>query len=230
MGCRRHGNGVRISVWDTGLGIDESEIPTIFGEFYQIQNPERDRDKGLGLGLSIVKGIAGLLRHRLYVRSHLGRGSCFAVDVPWVADPGDQAITVQPLPIDLSDKLALVIDDDVQLLRAMKISLEGSHCTCILAENASDAVAQLSAAKARPDFIIADYRLREGNTGIEAVQQIRILSSRQIPAIIVTGDTAKHVAVEVMQADCLLVHKPVHFERLLQLLERSLQHHPDNTA
>jgi len=223
LGCRRHGNDVRISIWDTGLGIEDGEMRNIFDEFYQVENPERDRDKGLGLGLSIVKGLAGLLKHRIYVRSHPGRGSCFALDAPMLASPDEQTATVQPQPVDLSEKLALLIDDDVQLLRAMQGSLQDRHCTCILAEDASDAVAQLNDAKACPDFIIADYRLREGKTGIEAVQQIRTLLLRHIPAIIVTGDTAQHVAVEASQADCLLVHKPINIKRLLQLLEASLQ-------
>ena len=63
LGCRRAGQEVRIEVWDTGKGIPRSDTDEIFREFYQLENPERDRRKGLGLGLAIVKRLAKLLDH-----------------------------------------------------------------------------------------------------------------------------------------------------------------------
>ena len=70
-----------IEVWDTGIGIPETELQTIFEEYHQLDNPARQHSKGLGLGLSIVQRLADLLGHSLHVRSKLERGSAFSVQV-----------------------------------------------------------------------------------------------------------------------------------------------------
>jgi len=79
IGCRRRADGVRIEVWDTGIGIPADKLEAIFEEFYQLGNPERDRTRGLGLGLAIVDRVAKLLGHAVEVRSQPGKGSMFAV-------------------------------------------------------------------------------------------------------------------------------------------------------
>ncbi len=55
------GSDWRVVVADTGRGIAPAEQEHIFEEFYQLENPERDRTKGLGLGLSIVRRLSDLL-------------------------------------------------------------------------------------------------------------------------------------------------------------------------
>ncbi|MEI7608471.1 MAG: PAS domain S-box protein, partial [Rhodospirillaceae bacterium] len=77
LGCRRGGGEVRVQVVDTGVGIPADKLEAIFGEFYQIDNPNRDRARGLGMGLSIVDRLAAALASRLAVRSRPGHGSCF---------------------------------------------------------------------------------------------------------------------------------------------------------
>lgn len=87
LGCRRRGDSLRIEVWDSGIGIAEDKLATVFEEFFQIGNPERDRAKGLGLGLSVVERLAALLGHRIDVASRPGKGSVFAVTVPLAPQP-----------------------------------------------------------------------------------------------------------------------------------------------
>lgn len=84
LACRRRGSAVRIEVWDTGIGIPSSEIDHIFQEYFRASNaPGQDPGRsGLGLGLSIVQGLAQLMNLKLIVRSRLGRGSVFAVEIP----------------------------------------------------------------------------------------------------------------------------------------------------
>ncbi|MEI8394695.1 MAG: ATP-binding protein [Rhodospirillaceae bacterium] len=86
LGCRRQGRNLLICIVDTGCGIAENLQELIFEEFYQVANRARNRTEGLGLGLSIVRRQALLLKHGLLVRSHVGRGSCFAVSVPLADD------------------------------------------------------------------------------------------------------------------------------------------------
>jgi signal transduction histidine kinase len=91
VGCRRRGRHLRIEVHDTGVGIPEGRLAEVFEEFVQIGNRERDGDKGLGLGLAIVRRLAQLLQHPLDVRSRLGQGSTFAVDVPIAVNEAETA-------------------------------------------------------------------------------------------------------------------------------------------
>ena len=68
-----------IEVWDTGIGIPADELPKVFDEFYQVDNPGRDRSRGLGMGLAIVKRLVLLMGHQLEVRSRPGRGTVFRI-------------------------------------------------------------------------------------------------------------------------------------------------------
>jgi signal transduction histidine kinase len=82
VGCRRRQGGIRIEVWDSGIGIAQENLSLIFEELYQLNNPTRRADEGLGLGLAIVDRIARILGISVSVRSVFGRGSVFAVDLP----------------------------------------------------------------------------------------------------------------------------------------------------
>lgn len=90
LGCRHETNNLVLTVSDTGIGIPPEQIDSIFDDFYQVGNLERDREKGLGLGLSIVMRVSKLLDHPIEVRSEPGRGSTFTVRVPLVGTCTDQ--------------------------------------------------------------------------------------------------------------------------------------------
>jgi signal transduction histidine kinase len=81
VGCRRVGAATRIEVWDTGCGIPADKLDSVFDDFVQLDNPERDRRKGLGLGLAIVARTCRLLGCRYGVRSVEGKGSMFWVEI-----------------------------------------------------------------------------------------------------------------------------------------------------
>lgn len=68
LGCRRLRGGVRIEVWDSGIGIAEEHLQDMFLEFKRGDVQRPDQDRGLGLGLAIVEKIAGILGHRIRVR------------------------------------------------------------------------------------------------------------------------------------------------------------------
>jgi len=82
LGCRHRGGRLLVEVWDSGIGIPADKVSLIFEELYQIHNPTRDPEHGAGLGLAIVSRIAPLLGMRVTVRSQVGRGSVFAVELP----------------------------------------------------------------------------------------------------------------------------------------------------
>ena len=83
VGCRRRREGLLISIHDTGIGIEAAHLEAIFSAYYQVPAGGRARTAGIGLGLSIVQRISTLLDLGREVRSIPGRGSMFAVLVPY---------------------------------------------------------------------------------------------------------------------------------------------------
>ncbi|MCC8397377.1 HAMP domain-containing histidine kinase [Paraburkholderia sp. MMS20-SJTR3] len=69
VACRPKGSSIAMQVWDTGRGIPRDKQDSVFREYYQLGNPERDREKGLGLGLAIVRRLTDLLECKLILRS-----------------------------------------------------------------------------------------------------------------------------------------------------------------
>ncbi len=221
VGCRRRGGDLRIDVCDSGIGIDSAHFADIFQEFYQVENPERDRDKGLGLGLAIVDRLARLLHHPVTVVSVPGRGSVFSVTVPRGEAAAAEAEPPQPLEImggNLGGALLVVIDDERAVLEGMREVLQQWGCRPLLAGSAEEALAQLAAAAQRPAVVIADYRLRAGETGIAAIECIQSKYGADIPGVIVTGDTAPDRLREAEASGYHLLHKPVRPARLRALL------------
>lgn len=82
LACRRRGTQAILEVWDTGVGISSTHHQAVFGEFFQLGNPERDLQGGLGLGLAIADGLARSLQHGLSLASRPGRGSVFRLSIP----------------------------------------------------------------------------------------------------------------------------------------------------
>ncbi|HEX6536850.1 MAG TPA: ATP-binding protein [Gemmatimonadaceae bacterium] len=74
--------GVRVRVWDTGIGIAPDHIERIFDPFWQVEQPRTRRTGGTGLGLSVTRHLAHLLGGDIEVASRLGEGSAFTVHIP----------------------------------------------------------------------------------------------------------------------------------------------------
>lgn len=209
--CRKAGAKVQVGVWDTGCGIPEDELERVFLEFYQLHNPERDRGKGQGLGLSIVQRLSALLDHPLRVRSRPQRGSCFSVELPVSSGNADAECETLPWSSDssLSGKFVLVVDDDRTILDAMRAWLRGWECEALLSEGREALQEELSRYDyPAPDAIVADYRLRDHYTGLDVVRDVREYFGREIPAVIISGDTSGDIARLTRQAGCLYLPKP----------------------
>ena len=195
IGCRRDGDALRVEVWDSGPGIPLHEQERVFWEFHQLGNPERDRSKGLGLGLAIVQRTARLLGHELGLRSWPGRGTVFSLTLP-LADPQAQAPAQadepQPaaLPAHAREPLVLVIEDDVQSRLGLQLLLEGWGYRVLAAGSVEELLLQTAQDMDRVSLIISDYRLREHQTGIDAIKRLHEeYNDEAIPALLVSGDT-----------------------------------------
>ena len=224
LACRSGADGqhVRIEVWDSGIGIAPEHQSAVFKEFYQIGNSERDRNKGQGLGLSIVERSAQLLGYPLQMRSSLGHGTRFSLRVP-LAPPGvalERRSPLRPRTFeDIAGLRVLVIEDD-QLVREALVSLLTSwRVEVAVADGMAMALALLKSAAA-PDVIMADYRLRDGENGIEVIHQLRALAGQPIPACLISGDTDATLMQAAAVASLTLLQKPVRPAKLRSLLRR----------
>jgi len=221
LAARRRGANWLVEVWDTGPGIAEKDLDNIFTEFYQLDNPERDREKGLGLGLAIVRRLSGLLDHPVSVCSMPGRGSRFSVSVPVCEAPADALRFTGSARegCDLGGMFVLLVDDDAVILDAMRGWLRPRGCEALAATGGDDMLALLAAGEhPRPDVIVADYRLRGAETGLDVVQKLRARCGAGIPAVIISGDTAKDVVHRVQFAGCRFLSKPVNEDVLVRTL------------
>ena len=199
-----------IQVEDTGVGIDVKDQNDIFEEFYQLNNPERDRTKGLGLGLAIVKKLSRLLKAPLSFNSTLGKGSRFAIQLKQgnKNEIKQQAPAVNYQNRGLQGVKVLFIDDEIDIRKALQHALSNWGCEVICAESETDAMAQIKQQNFNYDIVISDLRLRDG-TGIQAVTNLFQATGRSTPAILVSGDTSKESITKVKSSGFPLLHKPL---------------------
>jgi signal transduction histidine kinase/CheY-like chemotaxis protein len=216
MGCRRRGLRAMVEVWDTGIGIPPDQHQAIFKEFHQLGNPERDRRKGLGLGLAIVEGLARAMSVDVSLSSRHGRGSVFRLALPISMQPWQEQVQLQQDEPELSGLRVLLIDDDETVRAAMADLLATWGCWCETASSGEDALTILD--EFEPDVVLADYRLRSYRTGLQALQAVRDRLGREVPAAIITGDTAAERLREAHASGLALLHKPVPAERLQSVL------------
>ncbi|PWC33192.1 ATP-binding protein [Azospirillum sp. TSO35-2] len=208
IGCRRRGGTLRIEVWDTGIGIPDDQQEDIFQEFVQVGNASRNRDQGLGLGLAVVRRLSVMLGHRVTVRSIPGQGSVFAVEVPLAATPTPVVGATPAAPRPVFATTVLVIEDDEIVREGLRAMLAEWGYTVLAAEGCAEAL-DLANRGPTPDLIVADYRLRDGRTGTEAIREVRLALGRILPGILVTGDTAPARLQEAETGNFRVMHKPV---------------------
>jgi signal transduction histidine kinase/CheY-like chemotaxis protein len=227
LGCRRMGSEVRIEVWDTGKGIPADRHDEIFQEFYQLNNPERDRRKGLGLGLAIVKRLAKLLNYRVSLRSVVGKGSVFSITLP--RGCRDDYVPAESSPesaaFDLSHALVLVIDDETAVQEGMVALLRKWKCDVLTAGSGAEMLGKLVAVQRLPDLIVSDYRLRDNENGIQVVEALRSEFNVDIPALLVTGDTGPDRLRDAEASGLPILHKPLNPARLRTLIAHLLREH-----
>jgi two-component system, sensor histidine kinase len=161
---------------DTGKGIPPEFQARIFEEYFQLENPERHRDKGLGLGLAIVSRLVRLLGSRVQVRSEPGRGACFSFQLARCeAEPIEtqQACSQRISCLPLENSLVAFIDDDEAILAAMVELFDHWNVALAAGEDAEQVAPSCWRSGPCADLILCDYRLRDGRTGIEAIQLLR---------------------------------------------------------
>lgn len=226
LAAEEDAEAIRLSVRDTGRGIAAEEREQIFEEFYQIGNPERDRSQGLGLGLAIVRRLARLLGTQVELASEPGRGSTFSFSLPRASRSAAGGAAAPARAADPQQALSgievLVVDDEPAVRVGMRTLLEAWGCRVTVAAGRSEAERLLEEHKLRFDVLIADFRLRQHENGIDTVRRLRGRIGREVPALLVTGDTAPERLREAQESGLPLLHKPVAPDKLREALLQAL--------
>jgi two-component system CheB/CheR fusion protein len=239
LGARRRGDRLTIEVWDTGTGIPEDKLASIFKEGHQLRNRIPRRARGLGLGLSIVQRLADLLGLPVKVRSWVGHGSVFSVEVPIVDRPARiSALHRRTATPRLQDKprgamdpsgAILLLEDDVELRGVLQLLLESRGFPVLAAADEQEALAIAASRGSRITLVIADYNM-PGSNGLEVVEKLEDALGRKLPVIFLTGDISAATLVEIASARHMHLYKPVepavlvsHIERVLRAVRRKAE-------
>jgi len=225
IGCRKRGDKVVIEVWDTGCGISDDQMSLIYEDFYQIENKERDRGKGLGLGLALAKRLSESLEHKIVSKSTFGSGSCFSVLVNIGEKTVDENQDESFMNImNLSGANILLVEDDMDVLKATKQLLESWGCKVKTARN-KDEVMNLIKENPydNPDIILADNRLPGDSSGIDITYLIQEKLQASIPCVIMTGDVERNHVQSIIDQGFPVLLKPIQPAKFRAMLSHLIQ-------
>jgi signal transduction histidine kinase/CheY-like chemotaxis protein len=222
IGARRRGNNAEIWVVDTGVGIAEQHRQSIFEEFYQIDNPARDRERGFGLGLATVRRLCVGMRWPLDFSSQLDKGSCFKVTVPITAPVPEQPAPEGNLPPTLTAATSVgvvVIDDDPLVRDAVERMITSWGLRVETCRNGDEAMATLERRDATIRWqALIDYRLSGGENGLDVADRIIRHFGRGIGLTLMTAETDSAIFDQATRRDIVVLRKPVKPIRLRAIL------------
>jgi signal transduction histidine kinase/DNA-binding response OmpR family regulator/ligand-binding sensor domain-containing protein len=209
---------VKISVSDTGCGISEKDIHTIFDRFYQSDNKESGMI-GTGIGLHLVKEYVSLHNGKVEVISQLNQGSTFSVFIPTHL-AGDGTSVKQP---ELSDnepeavtdkrKKLLIVEDNAEFRRFL---IEQLTVEFITIEAGDGEEGEQLALQHAPDLIISDLMMPKID-GLEMCERLKTnIQTSHIPLILLTARTSDEAKIESYKAGAdSYIGKPFNFDVLL---------------
>ena len=207
LGCRRRSDSqVTIQVWDTGVGIPTAERDKIFNEFTQLDKPNsHSTGTGIGLGLSIAKGLADLMEHTLHITASSKKGSCFSLELPSerssISVLNEQSGVIDESLVEFKNLTVLLIEDELQIQRAMTVLLDEWGCNTLCAANQREAFQILAGLECAPDLLISDFHLKN-ETGEAVIDSLHQKIGHAVPALIITADTQ-------LTSTFAVLHKPV---------------------
>ena len=214
LGLRHEGNWLKLYVSDTGYGIAKEKLPQIFTRFEKLN----DFVQGTGLGLSICKSIVERLGGRIEVVSELGKGSTFALYLPYQEMPKEvverRLVSGKSIAADKRKKI-LVVEDVESNFVQLNILLNKEYIISWV-RNGEEAIN--SFVREKPDLILMDIRMPVMD-GIQATEKIRTISL-SVPIIAVTAYAFYTEQQQAIQAGCnAVISKPYSLEKLKETIE-----------
>ncbi|WP_296676207.1 ATP-binding protein [Novosphingobium sp.] len=231
------GSRLRILIRDTGVGIPRDRLHAIFQPFEQADNATSRRFGGTGLGLTISRQLAELMDGSLEVTSELGKGSCFALDLPLravdVSHGNGPLISPNAATQHGSARRShILLVDDQEINRELaKAMLEQLGQTVSLVTNGEEAVAAVIASKADGalyDLVFMDIQMPvcDGYQATRAIRNSGVMP-HSLPIVAMTANAYPEdvrMALDNGMQDHLA--KPITLARLDALLVRWLIERP----
>ena len=206
---------VRISVIDTGIGMDEEGVKTLFEKFSQADTSITRRFGGTGLGMAIVKNLVEAFHGKIDVSSVLGQGTATSIELklPCLEDQDASQTAGASGEFQLVDKCIVVVDD-IELNRTIiKRPLSRAGATVVEAMGVTEALEKindLASKKIHLDLVITDLNMPE-LSGLDLCREIRD-KKMTLPIIMLSssGLTDEMKALDVTR----MLSKPVKVDRL----------------
>jgi PAS domain S-box-containing protein len=174
---------VRLSVADTGTGMDEATLARAFDPFFTTKGP----GQGTGLGLSAVSGIVAQSGGQVHIDTVLGGGSTFHVDLPRV-DAGSIARRRRPAAIALPRSgVVLLVEDDPEVRRFARRVLKASGYSVLTASHAGPALRAVERWGEKIDVLVTDI-VMPGLNGLDMAARMRMRHPR-IQAVYMSGNS-----------------------------------------
>lgn len=225
VGCRKRGDMLRIEVSDTGPGIAADRREAIWEEFQRGGTVGAEHG-GFGLGLSIVRRLAAALDHPIDLASRVGYGSTFSISLPIdnsrPVAPVGRAVDPAPVNYGFDGADVLLVENEPAVAQAMSALLQRWGCRVTVASSSADALDALRETPRRPDLVIADLHLDNGESGFDVVQQIQCELNRLVPAFVVTADHSESVSATAATLGLEVLRKPVKPAELRALMAHLL--------
>ncbi|MDA3874795.1 MAG: response regulator, partial [Kiritimatiellae bacterium] len=224
---------ISFEIRDTGLGIPEDRVETIFEEFSQLDGSSNRRYEGTGLGLAIVQRLVKLMRGEVDVKSEVNKGSVFTVTLPLRLVEQEEVSNPQ-FPADiLRGRRILVVDDNHNNLRVMSGLLEKWECRHTEIDSPIAALDEIIKAHNQGDpylCAIIDMMMPEWD-GIQLAERIRQhpeLTETLLMVMLSSMDIEDQEA-ELRNAGFIAVmQKPVNGSQLHDILMQALYNHHRN--
>ncbi len=224
-------NQVTFTVWDTGIGISEENIPRLFKPFVQLDSRLSREVGGTGLGLMLVAQLARLHGGNVVVQSELGKGSRFIVSLPWNLVTPSESIEVSESqsgsslnkpPAQVASSRILLVEDTETIIIYMQDYLETKGFQVTVAHNGNEGV--VFAKKILPDIILMDIQMPSMD-GFEATKRIRAEASlKNVPIIALTALAMPGDREKCLQAGMNnYLSKPINLRELHQMLNEYIQ-------
>jgi signal transduction histidine kinase/ActR/RegA family two-component response regulator len=225
VGARRNGGSVRLEVWDTGPGISEEDQDIIFQEFQRL-NAKASASEGLGLGLAIVERACARLGHPMGLWSVVGKGSGFFVNVGLSSQPGLQLERVgthgAPARLDGGGMIVLLVENDLEMRRAMTLLLEKWDISVLDVHDAEEAMSLLDEIEIAPDAVLVDYQLDDGESGLDLIEQVHGRHGR-MPTRLISANRSPELRSACVTRGIELLNKPIDPRKLEAFLTEALE-------
>ena len=225
------GQRLEIAVTDTGRGIPEDKLETVFRDFEQVEQDGTRTRVGTGLGLAITRRLLRLMGGDITVESKLGQGSCFRMVLPMqnAQAPAAQEQRAQTLffdPETLRGRTAVVIDDLETNRRILTARLASFGMRSTSYESAKAALSALKSGKQPlPDIVISDHHM-PGMNGADLLHALRRRpQTADLPFIILSSGDLEALRAELTRRDVeLCLNKPVRTDMLFRSLCQAILH------